>query len=189
MRRVCALNIATPDNGAVIITESDNATQVSESGTTDSYTVSLGKELTAGRGVCDRLCIADDCRAKRALGGDSMTVSTAGGPDDKYVVLKFDASNWNVAQTVNVKGVNDGLAEGERVYAISHTVQSNVASYNHLAVKNVKVTVLDNDKPDIQVIPNDFQTLVLEGKCERRHHRQLHGEAGDGADRYRLGQA
>jgi len=157
------LNIATPDNGAVVITESDDSTVVSESATTDSYTVRLGKQLLGDEVVYVTVSASRTLSREEALGGDSMTVSTAGGPDDKYAVLKFDASNWDDAQTVTVKGVNDGLAEGERVYAISHTVQSNVESYNHLAVKNVKVTVLDNDKPDIQVIPDDFQTLVLEG--------------------------
>jgi len=157
------LNIATPDNGAVVITESDNSTVVGESGLTDSYLVKLGKELLAGEVVYVTVSASRTTAREEGLGGDSVSISTNGGPYDKYVVLRFDSSNWNTNQTVDVHAVNDTLAEGERVYAISHTVQSTVDSYNHLAVKNVKVTVLDNDKPDIQILPNDFQTLILEG--------------------------
>jgi Ca2+-binding RTX toxin-like protein len=161
------LNIATPENGGVIINESNDSTVVTEASgadNTDSYTVKLA---AAPVGIVYVTVSASRTTSREeVLGGDSMTVSTAAGPFDKYVVLAFNSSNWNMEQTVTVKGVNDTLAEGERVYAISHTVQAADpadAAFNHLAVKNVKVTVLDNDKPDIIVRPSGFESLVLEG--------------------------
>jgi hypothetical protein len=73
------------------------------------------------------------------------------------------STNWNVAQTVSVRAQDDGLAEGERVYAVSHSSQSESEGFNHVAIKNVRVTVVDNDKPQVIVRGTGDSDLVLEG--------------------------
>jgi len=64
---------------------------------------------------------------------------------------------------VTVKAVDDHRIEGERVYAISHSAQSADARFDHAAIKNVKVTVFDNDKPEVIVAGSGDSNTLLEG--------------------------
>ena len=64
----------------------------------------------------------------------------------------------------------DKRAEGDRVVVVQHSVISNEAQFNGVAVRNVEVTVRDNDTPGVyvtQVQPGttleDRRTLVIEG--------------------------
>jgi hypothetical protein len=90
----------------------------------------------------------------------------------RAVVLVFDQSNWNVDQTVTYGAVNDSRPEGDRVYAISHSVLSTDPVFNNAVVRNVEILVHDNDQPALvltqlasdQVTP-DTTTLVLEGNA------------------------
>ncbi|NJL69974.1 MAG: VCBS repeat-containing protein [Microcoleus sp. SM1_3_4] len=59
--------------------------------------------------------------------------------------LTFTPNNWNVAQTVTVKAVNDTVAEGTHSANITHKVSSNDNNYNGISVPLVKVTIDDND--------------------------------------------
>ncbi|MCK5191706.1 MAG: hypothetical protein KAR12_16810, partial [Methylococcales bacterium] len=133
--------------------------------------------------------------ALRTLGslGDSLLLSTSGSfidptPADFFdqvevnqniesvparaLVLRFDASNWNQAQFVHLHGVEDSLAEGERVVTVNHSVAVNSAAsaedraiFNQAAVRNVEVTIQDNDAPGLLITETDSQTLVLEGNA------------------------
>ena len=102
---------------------------------------------------------------------------------NRAVVLVFDSTNWNQAQTVFVAAANDSQEEGKRVVAVSHSVQAvvthaaaapaadqaaTVAAYDGIKVKNVLVTVIDNDRAGILLTEvrkdaYDNGTLVLEG--------------------------
>ena len=101
--------------------------------------------------------------------------------------------------------VDDTRAEGTRIVTASHSViqptckQDDLKNcYDHAVVRNVEVTVYDNDQPDVlitQLDPNtgkpDNNTIALEGwgsdtsadpdptparETERRHVRDLAGE-------------
>ena len=85
-------------------------------------------------------------------------------------VLAFDSTNWNQPQTVLVRSVSDGLVEGDRVTTISHSVQVNAGAttddrelYDGAAVRNVEVTVIDEDAPSLVITQTDGGTRVLEG--------------------------
>ena len=139
--------------------------------------------------------------------GDSVLVSTDPGSfvrnvvenglprtvRNRAVVLVFDSTNWNQAQTVYVAAANDSQEEGKRVIAVSHSVQAvvvdnqantggapghdaaddaaqagTIAAYNGIKVRNVLVTVIDNDTAgilltEIRKDAYDNGTLVLEG--------------------------
>src|SRR5213075_1368201 len=100
---------------------------------------------------------------------------------NRTLVLVFDSTNWQQDQTVWVTAVDDKLAEGPRVVTISHTVIApNDPGYDNVAVRNVEVTVLDNDMPGLTITPldaagnADTSTVVIEGTSLTRqvdHYR------------------
>ena len=119
-------------------------------------------------------------------GGDSILLGTADGDFDDTIpvngvdesvptrdaVLVFDSTNWSDAQTIWIAASDDSLAEGERKVVISHSVQAvndtgsdqeAVDLYDGLAVRNVEVTVLDNDQADVILSHDGVDTRVLEG--------------------------
>ena len=190
-------------SGNVIIDESDGATLVRETaagewGTLDSYSVRLAVPLALGTTVYVTVSAARSPQEEQddAGQGDSVLVSTdetfvrdvvengiATTVRNRAVVLVFDSTNWNQAQTVFVAAANDSQEEGKRVVAVSHSVQAvvthaaaapaadqaaTVAAYDGIKVKNVLVTVIDNDRAGILLTEvrkdaYDNGTLVLEG--------------------------
>jgi hypothetical protein len=83
----------------------------------------------------------------------------------RAVVVVFDDQHWDVAgsmfageQTVHVLAVDDSLAEGTRTVTISHSVLSDDPAFDHAIVRNVEVTVHDNDQPGIVVTQLDPST-------------------------------
>jgi hypothetical protein len=68
--------------------------------------------------------------------------------------LTFTPSNWNVAQTVTVTGVNDFVDDGDIAYSIVTAAASSAdANYNGLNAADVSVTNTDNDTAGITVSP------------------------------------
>ncbi|MBK8170953.1 MAG: hypothetical protein IPK60_11505 [Sandaracinaceae bacterium] len=64
--------------------------------------------------------------------------------------LTFTVSNWNIAQSVSVTGVDDAIADGSISYTIvTGATVSTDASYNTLAVPDVTVSNTDNDLPGV----------------------------------------
>ncbi|NJK70586.1 MAG: hypothetical protein HC941_32485, partial [Microcoleus sp. SU_5_3] len=59
--------------------------------------------------------------------------------------MTFTPNNWNVAQTVTVKAVDDKVAEGTDSTSITHTATSTDAKYNQIVVSEVTVAIEDND--------------------------------------------
>ncbi len=86
----------------------------------------------------------------------------------RAIVFVFDSTHWDKAgrpnageQTVHVHAVDDSLAEGDRTVTISHSVLSDDRSFNHAIVRNVEVTVHDNDQPGVVVTQLDPSTPAL----------------------------
>ncbi|HEV8460189.1 MAG TPA: Calx-beta domain-containing protein [Gaiellaceae bacterium] len=110
-------------------------------------------------------------------------VTLNGGSDQvsrRSIVLVFDALNYATDQTVWVYAVNDTRPEGVRVVTDSHSViqtscdpSTPLQCYDGAIVRNVEVTVYDNDQPDVlvtQLDPTDpshttvdSESMVLEG--------------------------
>ncbi len=63
--------------------------------------------------------------------------------------LLFTPSNWNVAQTIRVTGVDDSLVDGNIAYAIQLSLSSADSNYNQLAVSSIGLTNIDNDQPQV----------------------------------------
>ncbi|MEG5042796.1 MULTISPECIES: calcium-binding protein, partial [unclassified Microcoleus] len=117
--------IPTPTLGtpAVIFLEPLGSTEVLESLGSDIYKVRLNTQPTAN-------------------------VTVAITPETQVTVsqpaLTFTSANWNVAQTVTVSAVDDGVVEGNHVSPISHATTSNDTLYNNL-VAPLTVNISDND--------------------------------------------
>ena len=92
-------------------------------------------------------------------------------------MLVFDSSNWNTGQTVYVKARRRRRWPRASAWStISHSVDAAVvgagdaaaqaetlAIFDQVAVRNVEVTMLDNDLPGLVITETDGGTLVLEG--------------------------
>lgn len=70
----------------------------------------------------------------------------------------FDASNWNVAQTVTVIGQDDFVADGSSPYAIVNIASSADPLYNAIDPADVFITNLDNDVAGISINKKDVVT-------------------------------
>ncbi|MGB4272143.1 MAG: hypothetical protein WBJ44_07080, partial [Propionicimonas sp.] len=105
--------------------------------------------------------------------------------DNRALVLTFTPGNYAAPQWVYVYAVDafadtvlgtpatevDPRAEGDRVHVLQHSVLSSDARYDGLVVRNVEVTIRDNDTPGLlitEVTPGtstqDDASLVIEGK-------------------------
>ena len=122
-------SIADNDTAGITLTESGGSTAVAEGGATDSYTLVLTSEPTAG------VVITVDPDAQVDLGA---------GPGNA-VQFTFTPGNWNVPQTVTVTAVDDIIAEGPHVGVVTHAVASGDGAYNGMAVPAVTAAVTDND--------------------------------------------
>ncbi len=87
------------------------------------------------------------------------------------IVLVFTPDAWNKAsgQIVSVIAADDDLEEGDRVVMVSHSVLSGDPDFDGAAVRNVEVTVHDDDLAAIQLVQldaagqADADTVVIEG--------------------------
>lgn len=68
--------------------------------------------------------------------------------------LVFDASDWNVAQTVTLTGADDLIDDGDQLYnALLDPVTSGDANYNGRDPSDVRATNTDNDTANVIVSP------------------------------------
>jgi len=72
--------------------------------------------------------------------------------------LTFDASNWSVAQTVTVTGVDDAVADGNQTYTVTLKASGNDSKYSTLPASSVSVVNVDNDVVGITVAPTTCAT-------------------------------
>ena len=165
----------------------------------DSFTVKLAAQPVCASGVTGTACkvyvtvSAAMSPQEEQSNGDTFLVSTTDVSTDSFnrhitlngadvpvkkraVVLVFDATNWDTAQTVYVYAVDDARAEGDRVVTASTSViQPSCGAvaaqcFDHAVVRNVEVTVHDNDAAAIRLIQldpftthEDGTTIVVEG--------------------------
>ncbi|WP_322892016.1 hypothetical protein [Yoonia sp. 76] len=84
------------------------------------------------------------------------------------IVLEFNASNWTMAQVVELRAIDDAAEEGARIVQISHAVDSTDPAYDGAKVTNLIVHVDDNDLPAVRLIETGHDTFVHEGTEETR---------------------
>jgi hypothetical protein len=115
-------------------TAQNNRLTTGENGTNATFTVVLNSQPTA-----------------------SVTITLTNPRPDQGTVtpspLTFTTSDWNGAQTVTIRSVNDAVADGDPQYSISFAVGSSDPNYNNRPVNDVYVTDIDNDVAGITISP------------------------------------
>ncbi|MCE7995944.1 MAG: T9SS type B sorting domain-containing protein, partial [Roseivirga sp.] len=133
------------DSAGFTIVESDGTSVVSESGTTDDFTVVLNAEPATD--VMIDLSSAD-------LGEVTVSPST----------LTFTNANWNTPQTITLIGVDDNLSDGDQITLVTLTINdgSSDDSYDPLADQTVSVTTTDDDSAGFTIVESDGTSVVSE---------------------------
>ena len=85
-----------------------------------------------------------------------VTINLATGSQiEPITALTFTPNNWNVAQTVAVKAVNDNSVEGNHAGAIAHTATSTDTNYNSITISPVNIAITDNDTAGVSITPTN----------------------------------
>ncbi len=123
------------DDDSVGFTLSKTTASVNESGTTDTFTMVLDTQPESNVAL-----------SVTAVDPTEATVSAM-----PPLPLTFTPSNWNVAQTVTVTGVDDATSDTDQnTNVIISVVDANSDDkYDPLADQTVTVTTVDNDVPGI----------------------------------------
>lgn len=126
------------DNDSAGIVFLQTAVDVTEGGTTDTYSVVLDSEPTS-------------------------TVQVLLSPNAQVTVsapsISFDSSNWSVPFEITVEASNDSIDEPSQVVDIVHTVVTTAYGYADLELLSVEATVTDNDTAGITF--TDSNTLAV----------------------------
>lgn len=115
----------------ITVTETQNTTTVSESGTTDHFNVVLDKRPNTPI----ELSILNDI--------SHVTTVTPS-------ILIFTPADWHITQQVSVTGLDDGVKDtGDHhgTMTLSINKKNSDAMYHFVSDKTVNVTVTDNDEP------------------------------------------
>ena len=150
----------------VIVTESEDSTIVFEKGeTTDDFDVVLAEEpIDDVEVTVDPNTNVQDYRLPGAAG--------PGFP----ITLTFTTGNWNTAQTVTVKAVDDPDPEGPEIGKILFRTASNDPNFDGLSVRSVKVNIVDNDRAEVEITPISGLEVDEEGPTTDQYTIVLRAE-------------
>ena len=160
---------ATESTGSVTITGVDDDVDAADKTVTVSGTVSA---TSVPAPATRTLTLEDDDAAGVRVSETALTVTEQDATGDSYTVvldtepthevtvtigghagtdvslsastLTFTPSNWDRAQTVTVKALNDDDTANDAV-TLTHTATSTDGNYSGIAIAGVSVTVTDND--------------------------------------------
>ena len=109
------------------VSESDGSSSVIESGAGDTLSIKLVKQPTA-----------DVILALVSVDTGEVTLSTN--------TLIFTPSNWNIAQTVNLSAVEDGIADGDQTTTVTvvFSSSSDLLYAKGLPSTDISVTTVDS---------------------------------------------
>ncbi|MEG4630834.1 SBBP repeat-containing protein [Microcoleus sp. AR_TQ3_B6] len=131
---ISPVNIAITDNDTAGVSITPTNTAATEAGATGSYSVKLNTQPIA-----------------------PVTINLATGSQIQPITaLTFTPTNWNAAQTVAVKAVDDNAVEGNHAGAIAHTATSTDTNYNSITIPAVSVAITDNDTADFSIVPTNI---------------------------------
>jgi sugar lactone lactonase YvrE len=118
-------------------TVTPTALTTTEAGGTASYSVMLDQQPTASVTIN----LSSSAPSQGTLSQSSLT---------------FTLSNWNVAQSVTVTGLDDHIVNGDQTYQITGTASSGDGNFNGLAMPAVTVTNKENDVAGLTVTGSSF---------------------------------
>ncbi len=137
---------ADNDSASFTVTQSGGSTGVAESGSTDTFTVSLTAQPATDVVL-------------------SVTSGDTGEATVDEAQLTFTNGNWNNAQTVTVTGINDDLDDGNISVTITVAVvdADSHDSYDNVANQTVAAVNTDNDTAGFTIAQSGGATTVTEG--------------------------
>jgi hypothetical protein len=112
------------DDDVASVSLSTTTVTTTEAGGTDSFTIVLDSEPTQDVTITFSSIDASEIQ---------LDVSS----------LTFSDYNWNVTQSVNVRGENDFIDDGDITFVVVTTATSSDPLYSHIAVANVTATNTD----------------------------------------------
>jgi hypothetical protein len=126
---VNADNDVRPPAG-ITLTESGGSTRVTEAGATDTITVVLASPPASNVVLA---VLSDDV-------GEVVVVSP---------LVTFTPANWNVAQAIIVRGVDDVADDGDQTTSVTISVNDAASDdrYDPLPARTISVTTVDDDEP------------------------------------------
>ncbi|GAB5443517.1 MAG: hypothetical protein Fues2KO_38660 [Fuerstiella sp.] len=129
------LRVLNSDNDIAGITLSKKTATVSEAGTTDTFTVVLNTVPSSDVVI-------------------NVGRQSSGEVVESPFRLTFNMDNWNIPQTVTLRGVDDAVDDGDQTTEIQVAVVASLTDddYDEVPVQSVIVTTIDND--DGEVKPN-----------------------------------
>ncbi|HEX3052504.1 MAG TPA: SH3 domain-containing protein, partial [Aggregatilineaceae bacterium] len=142
--------ITDNDVAGVTVTESDGSTAVTEGGATDTFSIALISQPSAGT-----VTVSTSPDAQCDLGaGAGVAISH-----------NFGAADWNAAWTITVAAYNDTVVEGLHSCLITNDITASGASEypTSLGVADVTAAITDNDTAGVVVTESGGNTAVTEG--------------------------
>nr|MCU0567675.1 hypothetical protein [Oculatellaceae cyanobacterium Prado106] len=137
------VNLTNLDNDTAGITFTPISGNTTEAGGTATFTAVLTSQPTT-----------DVILSFTSADATEGTVTTT---------LTFTTTNWNIAQTVTVTGVDDPIVDGDIAYLIHPTASSSDSNYSNLTLTPISVTNLDNDSAGITFTPLSGNTTEAGG--------------------------
>jgi hypothetical protein len=147
-------SIGDNDTAGVTVAQSGGTTVVAEGGASDSYTLVLTSQPTAGVTI--------------TLSPDAQVSTPAS--------VSFTALDWNVPKNVTVTAVNDAVAEGAHTGTITHAAAG--GGYTGVAVANVVASISDNDTAGVTIVQSGGSTSVAEGGATDSYSLVLTSQPG-----------
>jgi hypothetical protein len=142
------VSVATTDNdqAGFAVAESGGSTGVSETGTTDAFTVVLTTQPSSN-----------------VVFG--VVGSDAGEATPSPTSLTFTPANWSTPQSVTVTGVDDPLVDGNQASTARVSVNGALSdnAFDAVGDRIVSVTTADDDVAGFDVVETSGSTLVSEG--------------------------
>lgn len=142
---VSSVSASNSDDDVAGISVSTSTLTVSESGTSNVFSIVLDSEPTSPVSIS----ISSDNTAE-------STVSTS--------AVTFTSATWDIPQAVSVTGVDDFVVDGDSIsIVVLAAASSSDSNYNGIKPSDVTVTNIDDDVAEVFVSQSAGFTLVGEG--------------------------
>lgn len=128
-----AVLAAAPVTGTIYVSESAGFTQLAEGNGSDDYSIVLSRAPSSLVSIQ-----VSDVSGQIQVSTDTTTFSTS-------IDLIFTSSNWFVAQTVNLRAVNDAVYEGKHYATVTHSIYTLDIQYQGIESASVTAGIDDND--------------------------------------------
>jgi hypothetical protein len=139
-------SIVKLDSPGLTVLHSDGVSTVSEPGTTDTFTVSLNARPESTKRIIVDIEVEDPTE-----------LST------NRRRLFFNRSNWNVAQTVTVTGVDDDLDDGISRTRVTARINPATANLEYLDVQEKSIIVSNMDNEILTPLASQIGSGIVRG--------------------------